>query len=260
MTHDTPPELLVETHADGKIAIVTLNRPDKRNAFNASLLATFTETMASLDADPAVRVIVLTGAGKVFCAGMDLADFAGGDGEKIIFDGGIIDHVRRERCTPVIAAIRGAAMAGGFEFMLSCDLVVAANDARFGLPEVGIGLIAGAGGVAHLPTRIPVAIAREILLTGAPITAQRAYEAGLVNKITTSDDVLPTAIALAEQVAGNAPLAVAATMRVIHHAIAGDANLDQNNVKELRAVMRSADANEGARAFTGRRAPQWTGT
>jgi len=260
MTHDTPLELLVETRADGKIAILTLNRPEKRNAFNASLLATFTETMARLDADPTVRAIVLTGTGKVFCAGMDLADFAGGDGENIIFGGGILDHVRRQRSTPVIAAVRGAAMAGGFEIMLACDLVVTSKDTRFGLPEVGIGLIAGAGGVAHLPTRIPVAIAREILLTGAPITAQRAYEAGLVNQITPDEDVLPTAIALAEKIAGNAPLAVAATMRVIHNAIAGDTDLDQVNDDELRGVMRSTDAKEGALAFTKRRPPQWTGS
>jgi len=257
---DKQPELLVETRPESKIAILTLNRPDKRNAFNASLLSTLTETMTRLDDDPTVRAMVLTGTGKVFCAGMDLAEFAGGDGEKIIFDGGILDLVRRERRTPVIAAVRGAALAGGFEIMLACDLTVGADDARFGLPEAAIGLIAGAGGVAHLPTRIPAALAREILLTGAPITARRAYEAGLVNRIAPADDVLPTAIALAEQIAANAPLAVAATMRVIHHAITGSADLNHINDEELRGLMRSNDANEGARAFTGRRKPQWTGT
>ena len=260
MTNDGQPELLVEMRSDGRIAILTLNRPDKRNAFNASLLATLTETMARLDADPTVRTMVLTGTGKVFCAGMDLAEFARGDGEKIVFDGGIVDLVRRERRTPVVAAVRGAALAGGLEIMLVCDLAVVAEDARFGLPEAAIGLIAGAGGVAHLPTRIPAAMAREILLTGVPISAQRAYEAGLVNRVTAADDVLPTAIALAEQIAGNAPLAVVATMRVIHHALAGDADLNRINDEELRRLIRSDDANEGARAFTERRRPQWTGT
>jgi len=260
MTNGDQPELLVEMSADDRIAILTLNRPNKRNAFNASLLATLTETMIRLDGDPTVRAMVLTGAGKIFCAGMDLAEFAQGGGEKIVFDGGIVDLVRRERCTPVIAAVRGAALAGGFEIMLACDLAVVAEDARLGLPEAAIGLIAGAGGVAHLPTRIPAALAREILLTGKPISAQRAYEAGLVNRVTATDDVLPTAIALAEQIAGNAPLAVVATMRVIHHALTGDADLNQINDTELRRLIRSDDAIEGARAFTARRKPKWTGT
>ena len=260
MTSKNQPELLVETLADGKIAILTLNRPDKRNALNASLLANLTKTMAQLDADPKVRAMVLTGAGKVFCAGMDLVEFAEFGGEKIIFEGGIVDHVRRERRTPVIAAVQGAAMAGGFEIMLDCDLAVAAEDARFGLPEATIGLVAGAGGVAHLPTRIPTALAREMLLTGAPISARRAYEAGLVNRITDAGNVLPVAIALAEQIAANAPLAIAATMRVIHHALAADADLNRINDAELDRLIKSEDSTEGARAFTERRAPQWTGT
>jgi len=260
MQTDGQPELLVETRAEGRVAILTLNRPEKRNAFNASLMSTLTETMARLDDDPAVRAMVLTGAGKVFCAGMDLAEFAQGGGDKIVFEGGILDLVRRARTTPIIAAVQGAAMAGGFEIMLACDLVVAAEDARLGLPEVTVGLIAGAGGVAHLPNRIPAALAREILLVGAPITAQRAYEAGLVNRIAPAEDVLPTAIALAERIAATAPLAAAATMRVLHAALSSSADLDRINDEELHHLIDSADASEGARAFTERRTPQWTGT
>ena len=259
MTGDEQPELLVETRANGAIVILTLNRPHKRNAFNASLLTTLTKTIARLDDDPAIRAIVLTGTGKVFCAGMDLADVAQGGGEKIVFEGGILDFVRRERRTPIIAAVQGAAMAGGFEIMLACDMVVAAKDAPLGLPEVSVGLIAGAGGVSYLPNRIPAALAREIALIGAPVTAQRAYEAGLVNQITTAEDVLPTAIAMAEQVAANAPLAVTATMRILQHALAGSTDLNKINDEELRRMIGSADANEGARAFKERRAPNWTG-
>ena len=253
-------EVLVEIRPAQKIAVLTLNRPQLRNAFNASLMVALSYTVARLDADPDIRAIVLTGAGKVFCAGMDLGEFANGEGEKAVFDSGLPEFTRQMRKTPIIAAVRGAALAGGFEIMLACDLVVAAQDAIFGLPEVRVGLIAGAGGVAHLPNRIPVALAREILLLGAPVDAKRAFETGLINRIVDADDVLPNAIVMAQQIAANAPLAVAATMGIIHQAMSGGAGaLNTLNDELLRDIMRSDDAKEGATAFKDRRTPNWTG-
>lgn len=176
-----------------------------------------------------------------------------------MFGGGILDFIRQRRSTPLIGAVHGAAMAGGFEIALACDLLVAAEGTRLGLPEVTVGLVAGAGGVAHLPRRIPAAIVREMALTGTPITAERAFAAGLVNRVVPMDELLPTAMSLAETIAANAPLAVAASKRIIDAALRGDPGLDRLNDEELRRVMASEDAREGALAFRARRAPGWKG-
>jgi enoyl-CoA hydratase len=237
---------LVQTQRAGHVLVVTLNRPEARNALNPELIDGLSAVLRGADADPQVRVIVLAGAGPVFCAGLDLKAFAQGGR----FDG-LVWFCREGVATPVIAAVNGSALAGGFELVLACDLVVAADDAKLGLPEVTRGLFAAGGGTA-LPGRVPMAVAPEMGLTGDPVTAARAREAGLVNRVVPAGQVLAEALILAQQIAGNAPLGVAITKKLMRERRWGDA-------AETEAVFSSADAAEGARAFAERRAPVWSG-
>jgi enoyl-CoA hydratase len=237
---------LVQTRRAGHVLVVTLNRPEARNALNPELIDGLSTVLRSADADPEVRVIVLAGAGPVFCAGLDLKAFAHGGR----FDG-LVWFYREGVATPVIAAVHGPALAGGFELLLACDLVVAADDATLGIPEVRRGLFAAGGGTT-LPDRVPAAVALEMGLTGEPVTAARARDVGLVNRVVPADQVLPEALVLAQQIAGNAPLGVAITKKLMRERRWGD-------TAETEAVFRSADAAEGARAFAERRAPVWSG-
>jgi enoyl-CoA hydratase len=228
------------------VLVATLNRPEARNALNPELMDALSVVLRSADADPDVRAIVLTGAGPVFCAGMDLKAFAQGGNFT-----GLLWFYRDGVMTPVVAALNGSALAGGFELMLACDLVVASEDARLGIAEVKRGMFAAGGGTT-LADRIPVAVALEMGLTGEPVTAERGREVGLVNQVVPAEQVLPEALKLAEQIAGNAPLAVALTKKLMRERRWGEPD-------EVATVFASADAMEGARAFAERRPPVWTG-
>jgi enoyl-CoA hydratase len=230
----------------GHVVVATMNRPEVRNALNPELINELSAVLRSADTDPDVRAIVLTGAGKVFCAGLDLKAFTRGGK----FDG-LVWFQREGVETPVIAALNGSALAGGFELLLACDLVVAAEEAKLGISEVKRGMFAAGGGTT-LGDRIPLAIALEMGLTGEPVTAARAREIGLVNRVVPADQVLDEALALAQQVAGNAPLAVAVTKKLMRERRWGEP-------AEVEKVFHSADAAEGARAFAERRPPAWTG-
>jgi enoyl-CoA hydratase len=236
------------THRDGHVLVATMNRPEARNALNTALKEELSATLRSADADPDVRVTVLTGAGPVFCAGMDLKEFARGAGGR---SDQLAWFYREGIAKPVIAALNGPALAGGFELMLACDLVVAAEEAKLGIPEVRRGLFAAGGGTT-LAARMPMAVALELGLTGDPVTAARACELGLVNLVVPAGQLLAGALAMAQRIAANAPLSVAVTKKLMRERRWGDR-------AETETVFRSADAIEGATAFAERRPPAWTG-
>jgi enoyl-CoA hydratase/carnithine racemase len=245
----------------GAVAVLRLNRPEARNALSPELIGGLGVALAEAEADPDVRAVVLTGTGdRAFCAGMDLRSFAGG-GLADLDPGataGFQRLLRGEARVPVVGAANATAVAGGLELLLGCDLVVAAEGARFGLPEVQRGLFP-AGGGTFLATRIPLAVALEMTLTGDPVDAARAHALGLVNAVVPAGDVLPAALGLAERIAANGPLAVAATRELVRLAVA-DPGRAWARVDELRAeVFASDDAREGAQAFVERRPPVWTG-
>jgi crotonobetainyl-CoA hydratase len=250
-------ELLSERR--GHIELLTINRPEARNAINRATAEALDAALDGAEGDDDVWVVVLTGAGdKAFSAGMDLKAFAAGEVPFTAHGFGGI--TQRQFSKPLIAAVNGAALAGGFEIMISCDLVVAADHARFGIPEATRGLIAGAGGLIRLPRRVPLSVAYEMALTGDPIDAERAFDLGLVNRVVPGADVLDAALALAERVAQNAPLAVRASKRVMREAL----ELTEEQAWPVSdaafgAIGRSADALEGAVAFAEKRSPNWRG-
>ncbi len=246
--------------ADG-IAIVTLNRPDQRNAINPAMCDAIRAAFDRVEADDDVQVAILTGAGTMFCAGMDLKAFAAGAGDEILFGQyGFGGFVKRPRTKPVIAAVEGGALAGGFEMMLACDLAVAGDMAEFALPEVRIGLIPGAGGAVRLPTSIPRVRANEILLTGKPFNAGEAVFWDVINRVAPDGDALKVARGIAADIAANAPLAVRHTLAIAKasHA-ANDAAHWPLNDQLIVEIGQTADAAEGARAFIEKRAPIWRG-
>ncbi len=244
----------------GHIEVVTINRPEVRNAIDYATSVEISDAFDELERDDEVWVVVLTGAGdKAFCAGMDLKAFTHGEIPEVP-GMGFAGLCERSFSKPLIAAVNGAALAGGFEIVLACDLIVASQDARFGIPEVTLGLIAGAGGLIRLPKRIPRSKAWELALTGSPMDAQEAAALGLVNRVVPREDVLDEALVLAELIAKNAPLAVKLAKQVLLQApeLPEAQAWDINN--ELLDVARgSNDALEGAQAFTEKRLPKWTG-
>lgn len=246
---------------DGAIALITLNRPERRNAVNLALAEALDAAINRFEADDALQVAILHGAGKVFCAGMDLAAFTEGQVSDVLFrDGGFCGVTQRARRKPIIAAVHGAALAGGFELALACDLIVAEDGCRFGLPEVIRGLVAGAGGALRLSRHIPPARAREILLTGRLFDTDEAWDLGLLAQRAAPGEGLVAAQALARTIAENAPLAVRETLRLSQ--LTERAAVDgfwADNAATLQRVMDSADAAEGARAFLEKRAPVWSG-
>lgn len=250
-------ELLRSTH--GEVLLLTLNRPARRNAVNHGLALALSQALVEFEQNDTWRVAVLTGAGGFFSAGMDLAAFT--EGETPMIPGkGFGGLTEAPPAKPLIAAVEGFAVAGGCEMALACDLIVAAEDARFGLPEVKRGLIASAGGLMRLPQRLPYHLAMELALTGEMLSAPLAHQHGLVNRLTPKGGALDAALALAAQVAAQAPLAVAASKRVIRES--ADWPADQMFARQAPiadAIGRSADALEGARAFVEKRAPQWRG-
>jgi enoyl-CoA hydratase len=249
----------VLTEVDGPVAVVTIDRPAARNAVNEAVASAMAAALDDLDSRTEIRVIVLTGAGGTFCAGMDLKGFltgenpqAGGRGF-----GGIVE---RPPAKPVIAAVEGYALAGGFEIALACDLIVASEEAMFGLPEVTRGLVAAAGGLLRLPRRVPYHLAMEIALTGGRVPAARLQHAGLITRLVPAGQALDQARQLALLIAENAPLALEATKRVVVESAdwpSADAFARQNEI--TAPVFSSADAMEGAAAFAEKRAPVWRG-
>jgi enoyl-CoA hydratase/carnithine racemase len=246
----------------GHIEILTINRPEARNAINGGVSKAMSTAMDELVDDPDCWVVVITGSGdKAFSAGMDLKAFASGEGGDIIgASGGFAGLTMRDFPKPIIAAVNGSALAGGFEIMLSCDLVVAAEHATFGIPEAKRGLIAGAGGLIRMPKRLPMAVALELAMTGDPIDAERAQSLGLVNKVVPAATLLDEALALAERIAANAPLAVRYSKSVMKRA----ADVPESegwkiNQEAVGIVFSSADAMEGPVAFAEKRPPNWQG-
>jgi len=252
----------VERERRGHVEILTINRPEARNAVNGDVSLGLSKALDELEGDDSCWVVVLTGAGeKAFSAGMDLKAFASGEGASIMgAPGGFAGIVQRSFPKPIIAAVNGAALAGGCEIMLACDLAVAADHATFGIPEVKRGLLAGAGGLLRLPKRLPLAVALELALTGEPVDAGRALALGLVNRVVPAARLMDEALALAEVIAANAPLAVRWTKKVIVGASSvGDAEGWALNNEAVGVVFSSADAMEGPVAFAEKRAPRWQG-
>lgn len=251
------PELLVEQQ--DRILVITINRPTARNALNGAVSQGLADAMDRLDGDPGLSVGVLTGAGGTFSAGMDLKAFA--RGETIAIDGRGLGFTERPPVKPLIAAVEGFALAGGTELALATDLIVASRESVFGIPEVKRGLVAGGGGLLRLPLRIPYAIAMELALTGENLPAERAHQLGLVNVLADPGTALDAAIALAQRITANGPLAVAATKRIIVESRGWTPEtMFAEQMKILLPVFSSNDAKEGAVAFAEKRAPLWTGS
>jgi enoyl-CoA hydratase len=249
----------VLTERRGRILLITLNRPDARNAVNAALAQGIAAALTELDGDDELQVGVLTGAGKGFCAGMDLKAFVSGESPHV--EGrGFAGITQRAADKPLIAAVEGFAVAGGLEVALSCDLIVAARGAKLGIPEVKRSLVAAGGALLRLPQRIPYHVAMELALTGDPLPAERGHELGLVNRLADPGGAVDAAIELAEAVAANAPLALAASKRIILEAPSWDPSEAWVKQGEIAGpVFVSEDAREGATAFAEKRTPAWKG-
>jgi enoyl-CoA hydratase len=243
----------------GSTALLTLNRPEARNAVSPEVSQAMAGFLDEIEEDDDLRAVVITGAGEVFCAGADLKVVATGRAAEIASGkGGFAGMHTRNFPKPVIAAVNGPALAGGFELVLSCDLVVAADTAKFGIPEAKRGLLAAAGGLIRLPKRVPLAIALEMAMTGDPITADRALALGLVNKVVPVAEVVPEALALAETIAANSPIAVRMSRRIVRESIelSEEEGFNLTNTLGIE-VFTSGDAIEGATAFAEKRAPVW---
>ncbi|HEX4658275.1 MAG TPA: crotonase/enoyl-CoA hydratase family protein [Streptosporangiaceae bacterium] len=267
--HRQPPGQLpgsevVELERYGHAAVLTLSRPEVLNAVNAEMSLRAGEALEEIDGDPGLRVAIITGRGRAFCAGADLKALAAGERSQPPRPAwgfcGITQHVISK---PLIAAVNGLAHGGGLEIAMSCDLVIASEQATFGLPEVKRGIIAGAGGLVRLAGQIPPRLAMEIALTGDPVSAPRAADLGLVNAVVDPARLMDEALALAGRIAANAPLAVQASKRVLQRVVAG-ARADEAlgwalTSMEAAALRTSEDAREGPRAFAEKRDPVWTG-
>ncbi len=249
-------EVLISV-ADGVIE-VTINRPEARNAMTRAAAEAIAAAMDRLDAEVELRCAILTGAGGTFCSGMDLKGYLRGE-MPIAGDRGFGGITNWTPNKPIIAAVDGYALAGGMELALACDLIVANKDAKFGIPEVKRGLVAAGGGVVQLPRLLPRPLAMEMALTGDPITAQRAYDLGLVN-LLTDGPAIEGARALARRLAENGPLALIASKAVIRESwLWANEDIASRQNPYIRAAFNSEDAREGARAFAERRKPVWQG-
>jgi enoyl-CoA hydratase len=250
-------DVLVDT-VDG-IQIITINRPQARNAVNLQVALGIAAALDELDQRDDLRVAIITGAGGTFCSGMDLKAFVKGE-SPMISGRGFAGFVETPPRKPLIAAVEGYALAGGFEIALACDLIVAADNASFGIPEVKRGLVAAAGGLLRLPRQCPPRIAMELALTGDMLTAQRADHYGLINRLVPAGAALAEAMTLARRIIENAPLATVASKGVIQQSqdwCTDDMFTEQQRI--VGQVMVSADAREGASAFAEKRAPVWRG-
>jgi enoyl-CoA hydratase len=248
----------VTVPAEG-VLLVTLDRPEARNAVNTELAEAVAAAMDRLDADPDLRVGILTGANGTFCSGMDLKAFVRGE-RPYVADRGFAGITERGPEKPLIAAVEGYALAGGCEIVLACDLVVAGEGASFGIPEAKRGLVAAGGGLLRLPERIPYHVAMELALTGNHATAARMAELGLVNRVVPTGGALDAALALAAEITANGPLAVRISKRIVAESLGWPAGEKWARQAELSApISSSADAREGAIAFAEKRPPVWTG-
>lgn len=256
MSEETTEEaVLIERR--GRVMVITLNRPEAMNAINGALSHGLLNAVRELDADDGLTAGVITGAGRGFCSGMDLKAFA--RGEDI---GPLTTFIREGANKPLIAAIEGFALAGGCEIALTCDLLVASEGAKIGIREVKVGLFAAAGGVFRLPARVGYTKAMEMAITGEPITADVAMQAGMLSEMTENGGALDAAVKWAERIAENAPLAVAASKQLVRAAAQGN---DEDSLWEMQVplskkVFSSNDAKEGPKAFAEKRAPNWTGS
>jgi enoyl-CoA hydratase len=255
MSPDSP--VLVEQQ--NGILIITINRPQVRNAVNRAVALGIAAALDELDDNPAIAVAILTGAGGTFCSGMDLKAFVTGERPEI--EGrGLVGLTERPPQKPLIAAVEGFALAGGCEIVLACDLVVAAVDATFGIPEVTRGLVAGSGGLIRLPQKIPAQIALEYALTGEHFSAIDARAWGLVNRICAPGQALAGAVELAQAILRNGPLGVQMTKRIMNEARSWPADEVWDRQRGLvESVLATDDAREGALAFAEKRSPQWRG-
>ncbi len=245
---------------DGHVATLTLNRPDQRNAISPELTAALGAALDRFEADESVWVGILTGAGPHFCAGADLKALAAGRAAELVTPaGGFAGFVRYPRTKPMIAAVRGFALAGGTELVLTCDLVVAGTDVFFGLPEVTRGIVAAAGGLFRLPRVIPPARAMELILTADRLGAEEAHRLGMVNHLVEPEDVLSRARELADRICQNAPLAVRESLAVARQAQQVDDEQGWRlSALAMERARASADAVEGVMAFVEKRPPTWT--
>ncbi|GGO75135.1 crotonase/enoyl-CoA hydratase family protein [Nocardioides deserti] len=253
----TEPDLKVTEH--GRVLVLTMDRPEARNAMSMAMAHQIADALEMLDSRDDLSLGIITGANETFCAGMDLKGFA--RGERPIVEGrGFAGIVKRPSAKPLIAAVEGYALAGGFEIVLSCDLVVASKAAKFGLPEVKRGLTAAAGGLMKLPQRIPYHLAMDLVLTGRMWPATEAADVHLVNRLADPGEALAVALELAEEIAANAPLALAASKQVMVQSV--DWTLEERFDRQeefVNPVRTSQDAKEGAQAFVEKRDPVWTG-
>jgi len=248
-------EQAVLTEARGRVLLITLNRPEAMNSINGALSAGLVAAIEKLDSDPDFTVGILTGAGRGFSAGMDLKAFARGEDL-----GPMMDFIRNGSKKPLIGAIEGFALAGGLELALTCDLLVASEGVKLGIPEVGVGLFAAAGGLLRLPTRVGHGRAMEMALTAEPIRAEEAFSLGMVARLSPQGEAVRIAMELAGRIAQNAPLAVAASKQLINlsHGLTDDEFYEAQK-EHSRIVFSSKDAQEGPRAFAEKRPPEWSG-
>jgi enoyl-CoA hydratase len=259
MGTDTAAAMPVLVERNGRIQIITLNRPEARNAVNQALAEGVAAALDELDADADLSVGVVTGAGRGFCAGMDLKAFVQGE-VPYVGDRGFAGIGQRGSRKPLIAAVEGFAVAGGLEVALACDLIVAGRSAKLGIPEVKRSLVAAGGALLRLPRRMPEGLAMELALTGDPITAERAHEVGLVNRVADDGGALETALELARTIAANGPLALEATKAVLEQRHSWPEHEFWERQGEITGpVFASEDAREGATAFAEKRAPEWKG-
>ncbi len=252
---------MIETTVDGHVLVITINRPEARNAVDGDVAEGIEKAIDRLEDEDDLWVGVITGTGSVFCAGADLKAVASGDSGRLFTDrGGFAGLVSRQRSKPLIAAVDGPALAGGTEIVLACDLVVASSNARFGVPEVKRSLVAAAGGLFRLPKALPRNIATELVITGDPISAERAHHFGLVNDLCAPGDALARAMVMAQRITVNAPLAVRESLGVMNAAEGlSDAEGFGLSNQAMRRLAKSEDYREGPRAFIEKRPPEWQG-
>jgi enoyl-CoA hydratase len=251
---------LVKVEIVDRIQIITVNRPQARNAINYETAVELVKAWDALDANDDVVIAILTGAGNTFSSGMDLKAFAASGQRPVIEGRGFAGLCERPPRKPMIAAVEGYALAGGFEMALACDMIVAASDANFGLPEVKRGIVAGSGGMLRLPSRIPYHVARECILTGSMLPAGRASDLGLVNRLVEPGTALEQALELARMVAQNGPLAVQTAKKIVTESRDWrQADMFDLQRPRVAHIFTSADAKEGATAFAEKRQPVWQG-
>jgi enoyl-CoA hydratase len=251
---------MIDYEKRGNVALITINRPEAKNAVNGDVAEGIESAIDQLEADDDLWLGVLTHVGDVFCAGADLKAINSGDAARLNTPGGGFGGITsKQRTKPIIAALNGPAYAGGCEIVLACDLVVASSDAKFGVPEVKRNLVAAAGALFRLPAAMPKNLAMEMLLTGDPVDAQRAYDVGFVNRLAESGKAVDVALEFAAQISENAPLAVRKSREVALQTYASDADGFAESGRAFGEVMASEDTKEGLTAFIEKRKPNWQG-